>query len=613
MADELLQLFDSVKAKYGTLLADFEEDDAYIAGKYGEKILPDDWADEGMKDAIILTTVADAVDNAADHILTFPKIDVPVRPVDEGMEGAVETAERTRQFLDMAWDRFFQENGDPLGYGKRPLVKGKLVLKMEIDWALIPAAPATRSPQGRFLTTEVRQRNRDRYRSEMEKIGRSRFIWSLRVVPKETVFEDLANNFDPSFVFENFRITVIEAIRRFPRLKAKLGGRDPMEEVDYIEYWSKPHGPDQGQYVQWIEGEEVHSAINPYSWETPQSTKEAPDYDGYVPYCIGDPGWGDVGADNNPFDRYVSLTRYIRPLALAESRQMTAFEVALRMHVFKPIIARNMGELEEGEKQLRYGPGQVWHVTEDQELIPFDMGEIPISVGQFLSKIQHETDRHSKFGALGGTPQRGVDTAREADQNARNAATKLTGPIRTLRRMVMKINTWILQDIDLVLKVPVTLFGALDAGPSEITLNPSDIKGFYFTSVQLETSDEAALNLSNARTWADLTERWKIPDRTGMKMAGIPNPSAQIDEWMIEQIETSPQAIQIMTMMMMAGFQGLDAADVVREAFVESMRRGGEEGGGRKPDMPGERDPVDESRDQARDEAIQMRPDREMR
>jgi hypothetical protein len=602
--DSLLQLFDSVKAKYGTLLTDFKADDDYIAGDYGSDILPDDWSDEGLGEAIILTTISDAIDNAADHILTFPKIDVPVRPVEEGVENATATADERRQFLEMFWDRAFTENRDPLGEGKRSLVKGKLVLKKEINWDLIPDAPTSRS-----------QRVRDTYRRKVANATKSEFLWNLRVVPKETVFEDLANPHDPSFVFENFRITVTEAMRRFPEMKGRLEDRDPMEEVDYIEYWSKPKGSDRGEYVQWIEEEEVYRAINPYSWESPRSTKAKPDYIGYVPYCIGDPGWGEVKADNNPYDRYISLTRPIRRLAKAETRMMTAYDAALRFHVFKPILAKNMGELEDGEKSLKFGPGQVWHLSEDQEMAPFDMGELPLSIMQGMSKIQHETDRHSKFGALGGTPQRGVDTATEADQNSRNAATKLAGPVRTLRRMVMKINTWVLQDVEKVLGVPVTLYGALDAGPSEITLNPSDIKGFYFTNVQLETSDEAALNLSNARTWADLTQRWKISDRTGMKMAGIPNPSAQIDEWMIEQIETSDQAQQIMTLMMMSGFQGLDAMEVVKRAMLESMSGGqqGESGSDTQPDVPQPVSPVDQFRAQAGADANQQRPDRAYR
>ena len=602
-SDELLQLFDSVRAKYGSLLADFEEDESYIRGDFGGEIIPEDWQDSGLTEPVKLMTISDAVDNAADHILTFPTITVPDRPVTEGVEAAREKASERQQFLDMWWDRVFVESGDPLKRGAKSLIKGKVVLKKEIRWDLLPDPPKNS------------KKARDRYRNEVARIGRSQFIWNLQLIPKETVFEDLANpSSNPEFVFEAFKITVFEARRRFPDKVENLSTRDPMETVDYKEYWSRPSGSDRGEYVQWIEGQRVHEDINPYSWETPKSTRKKPDWAGYVPYCIGDPGWGDVREDNNPFDRYVSLTRYMRPVALAETRQMTAAESALRGSVWPILKTQNMPEVEEGERTLDTGPGSIWDLTEEQNAEFIPARELPASIFQFLIKVQQEADRHSKFGALGGVAQRGVDTATEADQNARNAATKLSGPIQTLRRMIIKINSWILQDVEKVLEVPVTLYGAPEGGPSEITLTPTDIGGFYFTNVQLETSDEAALNLRNARTWSDLKQRLKLSDRTAMKMAGIANPEREIDEWMIEQIETSPQAIQLMLMMVLSAFEQLPEGAVVKQAFMEQMARGEGGGGGpqgQQPAMPEPTSPVDQFRAQQQAEAVQAQPERQ--
>ena len=121
--DDLLLLFDSVRTRYGTLLIDFEEDDRYVRGDFGAGIIPDSLDDPGFKDAVILPTVADAIDNATDHILSFPAITVPERPVDEGKEEARALAEEKRKFLDMWWDRVFVDQGDPLGRGKRSLIK----------------------------------------------------------------------------------------------------------------------------------------------------------------------------------------------------------------------------------------------------------------------------------------------------------------------------------------------------------------------------------------------------------------------------------------------------------------------------------------------------------
>jgi hypothetical protein len=167
--------------------------------------------------------------------------------------------------------------------------------------------------------------------------------------------------------------------------------------------------------------------------------------------------------------------------------------------------------------------------------------------------------------------------------------------------------------VEKVLEVPVTLYGAPEGGPSEITLTPTDIGGFYFTNVQLETSDEAALNLRNARTWSDLKQRLKLSDRTAMKMAGIANPEREVDEWTIEQIETSPQALQLMLMMVLSAFEQMPEGAVVKRAFMEQMARG--EGGspqGEQPAMPEPTSPVDQFRAQQQAEAVQAQPERQV-
>jgi hypothetical protein len=598
--DELLQLYDSVRAKYGILLGDFSKDEDYIDGDFGADIVPDSWADDGLK-IVKLPTISDAIDNAVDHILTTPTIMVPERRVSEDIQKARDISESKREFLDTFWDRAFYEDGDPLGHGKKSLIKGKVVFKKEIDWKVIPAMGDGKGAKAKF-------------RRDIEKVGRSKFLWKLRVVPKETVFEDLANPHDPSFVFEAFDITVTEARRRFPSLSAKLADRDPMEAVAYIEYWSKPDGTSRGEYVQWIEEERVHGDINPYSWETPISTASKRDYDGYVPYAIGDPGFGDVDAENDPYKRYVSLTRTMRSTTEAEVRMTTEVEAWLRYHVFPVLLTTNMSEIDDGEKEVKVGPGAHLDITEDQDASWLVAPELSIAPFQFLARIQQQNDRHSKFGALGGTAQRGVDTATEADQNARNAATKLSGPVNTMVRLVQKMNAWVLMDVEKVLEVPVTLYGAPDAGPSEVTLTPRDIGGHYLTNVQLETSDEAALNLRNARTWSDLAQRLKLSNRTAMRNAGIKNPDAEMDEWALEQIESSPQYLQLQLLMTMSAFEDTNEGQAVIQGLLAQISQGVQERAEQNAPQQAANQPqdaVEQLRQQTQAQAVSDQPERQ--
>ncbi|KKM94391.1 hypothetical protein LCGC14_1198840 [marine sediment metagenome] len=603
--DKEFQLFDSVRKEYGTLLADFKEDERFIRGEYGKEVLPLDWEDQGMKEPIKFPTITDAIDNASDHILTTPDITVPIRPTETNKEHERDLSEDKRWFLDMFWDHVFQNQGDPLGRLKRSIIKGKGVLKVEIDWLNLPVLPDTPTPK-----------QRRKYRRDLIKAAKDRFLWKVSVVPKATVFEDKDNPHDPSFVFESFQITAAEALRRFPDIGADIKTRDPMETVDYLEYWSLPHGTDPGKYIQWVEGERTHAAENPYSWETSLSTTETPDFTGYIPYAIGDPGWGDVDEKNNPFDRYVSLTRYMRSTTEAETRQATVVEMALRMGVFKILKTRNMPEVADGSKQLKLGPGQVWDTTDEQEIDVLDWGEpVPLSVMQWLSKLQDVNDRHSKFGALGGTAQRGVDTATEADQNSRNAATKLSGPINAIRRMIMQVNAWVLQDIPFVLEAPVTIFGGVENGPSSVTLFPRDLKrGPFLTNVQLETSDEAALKLRDFRTWIDGAQAAPISWKTAMKMAGINNPQEEMNERMIEDLGRSPEVTQLLLSMVLAVQQSPEAAAVLA-AFQQNMvdKPPGQSGGSdRSAALPASdsQNPVEALRQDSRNDAIQNAPER---
>ena len=126
-SDSLLQLFESTKALYSDLRSEMENDERYVTGDYGDTFLPDDWDDEGLQ-AIITSTAYDAVENAANHILTTPLISVPARPMKDSKEAAEELAERFRIFLDLWWRRVEEDQGDPFGKGRKPVSYTHLTL-----------------------------------------------------------------------------------------------------------------------------------------------------------------------------------------------------------------------------------------------------------------------------------------------------------------------------------------------------------------------------------------------------------------------------------------------------------------------------------------------------
>jgi len=461
--DDLLALFEDLRGRYGQVLTEFREDDLYISGDFETAgIIPTDTEDAGLT-LTKPSNVYDAVENAANHILSFPRTLVPVRPVTKDKEAAIKIAQKKQRFLELCWDRFFYEQGDPLGIAKKQLIKGKCVLKLEIDWRLLP-------PLERDATAEQKRK----FRATLQKVARSKFLFRLRAVPKETVFEDLESPYDPPFVFEKYTCSAGEAKRRWPYLADKLRDRIALDNVEYLEYWSKPQGADEGRYVQWIDDERVHESINPYSWETPISTKDEPDYDGFIPHGIGDPGWGDIGPETKPEDRYVSLVRPMRSMALADCRMLTTMEAGLRMYVWPVLLSSGYPD----NTEFKLHPGAHWERDpQTQSLDVLQFGEMASGLLQGMQYIRKEMDAHSKFGPLGGGAQRGVDTATEATQNVQLASAILSSPVRTLRRMVANINTKLLQCNEKVFECPVTVYGATRTGDSEVTLTPREISG----------------------------------------------------------------------------------------------------------------------------------------
>jgi hypothetical protein len=371
-------------------------------------------------------------------------------------------------------------------------------------------------------------------------------------------------------------------------------------------------GSDPGQYIQWIQTKRVHEGPNPYSWETPLSTEDEPDYDGYVPYAIGDPGWGDIKPDTRPEDRYVSIVRNMRSMALADCRMLTQLDAYLRLYIWKPLLTSGYPE----DAEFKLGPGAHWEMdpeTQHIELLQF--GEMPASLLQGMAVVRRYMDEHSKFGALGGTPQRGVDTASEQQNLTQNASSMLSGPINTLRRLAIKINTWVLQDIEYVLECPVNIWGSTRIGPSEVTLTPRDIGGFFANTVSMETADEAQLSMRQALGYAGLYAQIPISAESVLEKAGYDDPQAEMDRRFLEDLDRSPQAMQVYTMAKLeAEAQTVAAAKVVGEAFRTQVMMGDTKpptgGGTGSAPMPTlQANPIEDFRAQSRDTAIAEQPD----
>ena len=541
-ADDDYKRFQFLKSTiYARCIEEFRTDEDLINGSFARTIVPDDWMDEGLTPTVP-PTAYNAVVNAADHILTKPRVYVPIRPSNFSQEAARERAENQRRFHDMWWARIHEDQGAPLDRGKKKLIRGKMVLKKTIKFDLLPDLPEDPTPQ-----------DKRRFRSAIKRVAKSKFLWDIDVCPPENIYEDPSNPWDPQYVYEEYEIYASEALEKYPEMVNEYTG-DPMRKLPYVEMWTKPYKDSPGKYTCWVDGKVLHESDNPYSWETKESTPEMPNYDGYVPYAIVDPGFGDVDGDNKPEDRYASILRPIRSVLTSEARYLTELEAWLRMYVFPAVVTTNMSELEDGEKEFRLGPGSHLNLRPDQSIETLKWGEAPLTLMQGLSRVNNYADEASKFGSLGGQPVVGVESATEIDPLLRNAAVKLGGPVNAMQRACQRINSWILMDIEKILETEVTLYGSFSADSSEVTIKPSDINGYYYTNVTFETTDEMMINARKARLWADLYRIMPgLSERTAMDKMGIDDPTNEQDERSIENIMRSMPMQQVQIMVALAG------------------------------------------------------------
>jgi hypothetical protein len=61
----------------------------------------------------------------------------------------------------------------------------------------------------------------------------------------------------------------------------------------------------------------------------------------------------------------------------------------------------------------------------------------------------------------------------------------------------------VFQTVEKVLENPVVLYGAAEGSVGSVMLRPEDVDGFYMTFVQLQTTEQAALDRALLKTWAD--------------------------------------------------------------------------------------------------------------
>lgn len=537
--EEYTHLRNDVFSKF---LNTMEEDERFYRLEFGDDIIPQEWKAKGFYPTLP-PTAYNAVEAASNHILTTPDILCPERPTEAGALDEQEIAALKGTALLYFWHQVFK-SGDPMGHSKKDLIKyGKLVLKKELLFDLIDAKATA--------------------------VGRRNFPWRVRQIAPSQVFEDPTNPYDPLFVYEAYETTRIEAERLFPEAKGTWRQtKDRLDNVRVLEYWEKPRNRSRGKRIIWVEDERVINKHNPYYWVDAIDDRGNEVYCGYVPYFFADSGWGDGDVDAAPHERYVGMIRRIHSLLRTEARQLTAADAQLRISTFPLIKLTNIEE--DDEHPIKIGPGAKIHVDDTQNIEAVKWPGVDSGVFALLSHAHQYVNELAQFQTLSGSPQRGVDSATEADQNYRSASSKMRGVIDGMRSVITRMNETVLQDIQYIIEGDVTLYGAADGMPGVITLKPEWIDGFWENFVELKTSDHREIDAANAMRWANLYQVFGLDRRYAMKMAGIANPPQRIAQRMQEDVWLDPRAHEMRFAATVAG-QGGEFGEMLALQSLQSL------------------------------------------
>jgi hypothetical protein len=563
--NRLLNQFHSLRDQvHGTYVAAVKKDAPYYNLTFAQKLVPAEWRKKGIQ-AVVPTTARNAVDNAADHIMTTPRLRVPTRPTEVNKREEAELADRKRMFLRFVFEELETQCEDPLAQGVKSLIKdGKVVIKTLINWDRVP--------------DEVGE----------EPLGMDGLPWNWRSLPPESVFEDPDDFADPRYVYETYQVRVGTAARHFPKASGNWKNQPDTEKVNLIEYWSKPEKSERGKHLVWIEEDKVSDEANPYFWENPDGS-----FDGYVPYLIAPSGWGERTVDGEMDKLYVGILRFMHSILDAEASHQTDGSAQLKMSTFPPILGRGISE---GQK-LNVGLGRVTRLPDPTQTLEFmKWPELPVSLFQLISRVTDQANELSKFGTLGGNVQRGVDTATESDANLRNAAAKLVRPVNNLRGLLRRGAKRLLQDVERIIEQPVSVFGSAARSGGVIMITPDEIEGFYAVNVELTTTDQATLDRIQSRMWADLYQIFEdLSAETAMENAGIDDFASEQIRSAKERAFRAPPNEQLRIFASLAA-QG-EVATPIRNAFQRQIEGGSDPNSQQEAGAEGGANPTNSKRE----------------
>ncbi len=160
---------------------------------------------------------------------------------------------------------------------------------------------------------------------------------------------------------------------------------------------------------------------------------------GFIPYVLIDTGLGNVSYDNDPKKRYVGVLRYIRNLAISESRNYSISDVILKRTAWPWFTIEGTGAEQVTEVSQKFG--DVTRLPPDTKVVNQVAQVPPEALNRHLERTSGYISAHAAPNSVRGLGEQGVRSGSDRRLMISEASTRYTYSNEAFKNGTAKVLT----------------------------------------------------------------------------------------------------------------------------------------------------------------------------
>jgi len=323
---DLVNLDQVMSGHFAPLHSEIRNDDKYYELDFRDQLnLPRQFEAH----AVVLPTLRNVIASATEHIAPISRrVVVPRRRIDKP---ATEQSKRLQRFYESLLTYLERQGPESIYHSaaRHLCIYGISVLKFGYDATKWQAEPKRRASE----SDESFNERRAEWRVER---GEVMPFFLGQVHPIEIIFDPF--NDPPEWVIQRSQKYVYDVRNLYPEWPNSSNRRDT-EKVETVEYWSK--------------SQRAVLVNNEATWD--ESKGITKNRWGIVPYIIVGSGFGHDNWQHEPEHKYVGLIRFLRDVAISESRSFSMEDIVIKVSGWPIRVAEGERANEMPNLRLEFG------------------------------------------------------------------------------------------------------------------------------------------------------------------------------------------------------------------------------------------------------------------